>query len=55
MGAFVLPNHEIPDEADLRSFIVPGVSSHFALDTGPDVVQSSKWSGQQVYSCSIPN
>lgn len=24
MGAFVLPNGEIPDNADLRSFIVPG-------------------------------
>lgn len=24
MGAFVLPNKEIPDQADLRSFIVPG-------------------------------
>ncbi len=27
MGAFVLPNKEIPDQADLRTFIVPGVSS----------------------------
>lgn len=24
MGAFVLPNKEIPDEADLRGFIAPG-------------------------------
>lgn len=23
MGAFVLPNREIPDEADLRAFIAP--------------------------------
>lgn len=23
MGAFVLPNKEIPDQADLRSFIMP--------------------------------
>ena len=23
MGAFVLPNREIPDQADLRSFIMP--------------------------------
>lgn len=23
LGAFVLPNKEIPDQADLRSFIVP--------------------------------
>ena len=24
MGAFVLPNKEIPDSADIRSFITPG-------------------------------
>ena len=24
MGAFVFPNQEIPDDSDLRSFIVPG-------------------------------
>jgi endonuclease G len=24
MGAFILPNKEIPDEADIRSFIAPG-------------------------------
>ena len=24
MGAFVLPNTQIPDEADLRNYIVPG-------------------------------
>jgi hypothetical protein len=24
MGAFVLPNKEIPDAVDLRSFIAPG-------------------------------
>jgi endonuclease G len=26
MGAFVLPNKEIPDETDLRAFISPGKS-----------------------------
>jgi endonuclease G len=24
LGAFILPNQPIPDEADLRSFITPG-------------------------------
>ncbi len=24
MGAFILPNKEIPDQADLRTFITPG-------------------------------
>lgn len=32
MGAFVLPNKEIPDEADLRGFIVPGTSGRLWLD-----------------------
>jgi hypothetical protein len=30
MGAFVLPNKEIPDEVDLRTFIVPGVFTRSA-------------------------
>jgi endonuclease G len=27
MGAFILPNKEIPDEVDLRNFIAPGEST----------------------------
>jgi endonuclease G len=37
MGAFVLPNKEIPDQADLRSFVVPGeswVAGRLAWDDG---------------------
>jgi len=30
MGAFVLPNKEIPDEADIRAFITPGASASTA-------------------------
>jgi endonuclease G len=34
MGAFVLPNKEIPDETDLRTFISPGKSD---LSLGPEL------------------
>lgn len=31
MGAFILPNKEIPDQADLRTFITPGEFSRVPL------------------------
>ena len=31
MGAFVLPNKEIPDQADLRGFVMPGTSINASM------------------------
>jgi hypothetical protein len=35
MGAFVLPNKEIPDQADLRGFVMPGMSPFRVVLAGP--------------------
>lgn len=32
MGAFILPNKEIPDQTDLRAFIAPGKPRSFSAD-----------------------
>ena len=67
MGAFVLPNKEIPDQADLKGFVMPGecrvpsvVGSGDAIpgdspDSSPArelMDQSRWWSGPPVSSCS---
>lgn len=55
MGAFVLPNKVIPDEADLRTFIAPGLSiclyvlkvAHLAVET------VEKASGLQLFNAEL--
>lgn len=43
LGAFVLPNSVIPDQADLRSFVVPGMSTRSSrvLIVTVDVVEKA--------------